>query len=269
MGGDQGAGAGHGRRSDGAAAVCAEAQAAAAVHHPHVVAIHAVREVNGLPYIVMEYVAGGSLQDYLDRYGSPDWREAARLAADIASGLAAAHAQGLIHRDIKPSNILLQTEEESAGSWASPRLRRFRPGARRRRIPADADRIHYRHADVHGAGAGARREHSTARADLFSLGSVLYTLCTGRDPFPGGSPVAVLRHVCETEPTPIRKLNPDVPPWLAAVVEHLHAKRAEDRFASAAEVAELLRYNLEHADHPRVPPLSLRPPARAGIVHVS
>ena len=58
----------------------------------------------------MEYLAGGSLQDYLDRHGPPDWRTAARLAVQIASGLAAAHAQGLIHRDIKPSNILLQAE---------------------------------------------------------------------------------------------------------------------------------------------------------------
>ena len=63
----------------------------------------------------------------------------------------------------------------------------------------------------------------------------------------------MLRHVCEMEPAPIRKLNPEVPAWLAAVVECLHAKRAEDRFASAAEVEEILRYNLDHADRPRVP----------------
>ena len=82
----------------------------------------------------------------------------------------------------------------------------------------------------------ARGEALDHRADLFSLGSVLYALCTGRDPFPGGGPIAVLRQVCETTPTPIRKLNPAVPRWLAAVVERLHAKRPADRFASAAEV---------------------------------
>ena len=89
------------------------------------------------------------------------------------------------------------------------------------------------------------------RADLFSLGSVLYTLCTGHEPFPAGSPMAVLRQVCETTPRPIRELNPAIPPWLAAVVERLHAKDRADRFASAAEVAELLRYNLDHPDQPR------------------
>src|SRR5262249_53362869 len=86
-----------------------EAQAAAAVRHEHVVTIHAVSEANGLPFLVTEYIAGGSLQDYLDHGPPPDWRTAARLGAEIASGLAAAHAHGLVHRDIKPSNILLHT----------------------------------------------------------------------------------------------------------------------------------------------------------------
>src|SRR5262249_62385577 len=92
----------------------------------------------------------------------------------------------------------------------------------------------------------ARGEALDHRADLFSLGSVLYALCTGRDPFPGDSPMAVLRQVCEATPAPARALSPDTPAWLAAVVERLHAKGRAGRFASAAEVAELLRYNLEH-----------------------
>jgi serine/threonine-protein kinase len=89
-----------------------EAQAAAAVCHENIITIYAVSEVNGLPYIVMEYLSGGSLQDFLDRRGRPDWRAAARLGAEVASGLAAAHARGLIHRDIKPSNILLKASDE-------------------------------------------------------------------------------------------------------------------------------------------------------------
>ena len=96
-----------------------EAQAAAAVRHEHVITIYAVREANGLPYFVMEYVAGGSLQDYLDRHGPPDWRTIARLGAEVASGLAAAHARGLVHRDVKPSNILLQSETSDGARSAS------------------------------------------------------------------------------------------------------------------------------------------------------
>ncbi len=100
----------------------------------------------------------------------------------------------------------------------------------------------------------ARGEALDHRADLFSLGSVLYALCTGRDPFGGGGPIAVLHQVCEKTPTPIRKLNPAVPPWLAAIVKRLHAKRPADRFASAAEVERLLRHNLDNPNRPRVAP---------------
>lgn len=92
-----------------------EAQAAAAIRHPHVITIHTVSESQGLPFLVMEYVAGGSLQDYLDEHGPPEGAAIARLGAQIASGLAAAHAEGLVHRDIKPSNILLHLEESSDG----------------------------------------------------------------------------------------------------------------------------------------------------------
>src|SRR5262249_32902079 len=85
-----------------------EAQAAAAVCHEHVVAVHGVGEVDGLPYLVMQYVAGESLQDRLDRTEPLEVAEIVRIGYQTASGLAAAHARGLIHRDIKPANILLE-----------------------------------------------------------------------------------------------------------------------------------------------------------------
>jgi serine/threonine protein kinase len=234
-----------------------EAQAAAAVRHEHVVTIHAVSESNGLPFLVMEYVAGGSLQDYLDRHGPPDWRVVARLGAEIAAGLAAAHAQGLVHRDVKPSNILLHADaagEVGAAKISDFGLARVADDARLTRTGIVAG------TPMFMAPEQASCEELDARADLFSLGSVLYTLCTGREPFAGGSPVAVLRQVCETTPRPVRELSPAVPPWLAAVVERLHAKRPADRFAPAAAVADLLRYNLEHPDRPR--PLPPRPGER-------
>src|SRR5207245_1774148 len=85
-----------------------EAQAAAAVSHDHLVTIHAVEEANGLPYLVMQYVSGMSLQERLDRGGPLQLVEIVRIGMQTAAGLAAAHAQGLVHRDIKPSNILLE-----------------------------------------------------------------------------------------------------------------------------------------------------------------
>jgi WD40 repeat protein/serine/threonine protein kinase len=234
-----------------------EAQAAAAVRHEHVITIHAVSETKGLPFLVMEYVAGGSLQDYLNLQGPPDWRDVARLGAEVAAGLAAAHARGLVHRDIKPSNILLHAE------GAPGRLGRAKIGDFGLARAAEETRLTLAGAvmgtPMYMAPEQAMCQAIDARADLFSLGSVLYTLCTGQEPFPDGSPMAVLRQVCETTPRPIRELNPAIPPWLAATVERLHAKRPADRFASAAEVAELLRYNLEHSDAPR--PVTSRPPA--------
>ncbi len=230
-----------------------EARAAAAMRHENVITIHAVREANGLPFFVMEYVAGGSLQDYLDRRPPTDWRTVVRLGAEIAAGLAAAHAKGLIHRDIKPSNILLQTEEESEGPGVAKisdfGLARIADESRLTQTGMIAG------TPMYMAPEQVQGEPLDHRADLFSLGSVLYTLCTGREPFLGGSPMAVIRQVCEVTPPSIQEVNPAIPPWLAAVVERLHAKRRDDRFTSAGEVVDLLRYNLEHPDLPRgVPP---------------
>jgi tRNA A-37 threonylcarbamoyl transferase component Bud32 len=239
-----------------------EGQAAAAVRHPHVITIHGVSEANGLPFLVMEFVAGGSLQDYLDKQGPPDWREVARLGAEIASGLSAAHAQGLVHRDIKPSNILL--DAAPADRLGSAKIGDFGLVAVTNESRLTRTGV-VTGTPMYMAPEQARCEPVDYRADLFSLGSVLYTLSTGRDPFPAGSPLAVLRQVCEATPQPIRELNPAVPAWLEAVVERLHAKAPSDRFATAAEAAELLRYNLEHPDRPRpVPP---RPGERARRVN--
>jgi serine/threonine protein kinase len=238
-----------------------EAQAAAGVRHEQVITIHAVGEVRGLPYFVMEYVEGGSLQDYLDCNGPPDWRVIARLGAEIASGLAATHAHGLIHRDIKPSNILLEPADDP-GALGSAKIGDF--GL----VRAGDDARLTRTGVISGtpmymAPEQALCRNLDARADLFSLGSVLYALCTGREPFPDGSAVAVLHQVCEGTPGPIREMNPTIPPWLAATVERLHAKVPGDRFVSAAEVAELLRYNLAHPDRPRrVPPPRSAPQVR-------
>ncbi len=206
----------------------------------------------GLPYLVMEYCAGGSLQDFLDRQEPLDWQIVARLGEQVASGLAAAHARGLVHRDIKPSNILLQAE-----GWprvASP----AKIGDFGLAQVADESRL-TETGQVAGTPMYMAPEQALGgaldgRADLFSLGSVLYALCTGQEPFPGGSPLVVLRQVCELTPLPVRLLNPAVPPWLAALIARLHARLPADRFRSAAEVAELLRYNLQHPESPRVVP---------------
>ena len=92
------------------------------------------------------------------------------------------------------------------------------------------------------------------RADLFSLGSVLYAMCTGHSPFRATGTMAVLRRVCDEPPRPIHEINPDIPDWLSAIIGKLHAKDRDKRFASAEIVADLLRQHLAHLQEPqRVP----------------
>ena len=149
-----------------------EARAAAAVSHDHVVTIFAVDEASVPPYLVMECIAGQSLQQKIDRNGPLEPAEILRIGMQISEGLAAAHKQGLIHRDIKPSNILLENGVERA------KITDFG-------LARAVDDVTMTQAG-HVAGTPeymspeqAKGEHLDARSDLFSLGSVLYTMCTG------------------------------------------------------------------------------------------
>jgi hypothetical protein len=239
-----------------------EARAAAAVTHDHVVTIHAVEDAGPLPYIVMQFVAGSSLQDRLDRTGPLPLAEILRIGMQTATGLAAAHAQGLVHRDVKPANILLENGVERV------KLTDF--GLAR----AADDASLTRSGTVAGTPSFMSPEQAEGKAvdhrsDLFSLGSVLYAMCTGRPPFRASTSMGVLKRVCEETPKPIRETNPEVPDWLVAVVEMLHAKDPAARFQSAAEVADVLGQHLAHVQHPSVAPLPARvksadaPPAPA------
>lgn len=209
-----------------------EGRVAAAICHDNVVPIHAVDEAGGLPFLVMHYVRGVSLQQRLDRGDRPGLAEIVQIGAQVASGLAAAHAHGLVHRDVKPANILL----DDAG-----RVKLSDFGLAR----AVDDFSLSQSGLVVGtptymAPEQARGEAVDHRADLFSLGSVLYVLCTGHAPFRASSTLATLRRVCDDEPEPIRGINPDVPSWLVELISRLHAKDPARRIASATEVARLL-----------------------------
>jgi serine/threonine protein kinase len=223
-----------------------EGRAAAAVTHDHIVTIHGVSEADGLPYIVMRHICE-SLQDRIDRAGPLEMAEIVRIGQETASGLAAAHAQGLIHRDIKPANLLLEN------GFGRVQITDFG-------LAHMADDAQLTHNGVvtgtpeYMAPEQARGERVDHRADLFSLGSVLYAMCTGVSPFHGMSAVAVLRQVSDEAPFPIRSLNPKVPVWLETLIGRLMAKDPAERFESAAEVAALLDGYRTHLGQPgRVP----------------
>ena len=207
-----------------------EARAAAAVVHEHVVGVFAVVESVGLPFLVMEYVPGRTLQDRLDRDGPLSLPEILRIGTQTAAGLAAAHAQGLVHRDVKPANILLENGVERV-RLTDFGLARAAADAAMTRSGVVAGTPHYMAPEQ---ASGETVDH---RADLFSLGSTLYAICAGHPPFRAESPLAVLRRVCDDEPRPLRELNPEVPAWLEAIIARLMAKDPARRFQTATEVA--------------------------------
>ncbi len=220
---------------------------AGAIAHEHVVAIHAVDNSGKLPFLVMPYIPGKSLQERLDESGPLEIKEILRISLQAAAGLAAAHAQGLVHRDIKPANILLENGIE--------RVRITDFGLARAVDDASQTQSGFiAGTPQYMAPEQARGEPLDHRADLFSLGSVMYAMCTGRPPFRAETTLAVLRRICEETPRPPRDINPEVPDWLQAVIEKLHARDPAKRFQTAAEVSELLEQYLAHVQQPATCP---------------
>ena len=206
----------------------------------------------------MPYVPCESLQQRLDRHGWLDTQEVLRIAWQVSCGLAAAHAQGLVHRDIKPANILLSAGVERV-QITDFGLARAADDASLTGTGVIAGTPQYMSPEQ------VRGEAIDHRSDLFSLGSVMYAMCTGRPPFRAETSYGILRRITDTDPHPIRELNPEVPDWLAAVIARLHAKNPAERFASAREVAQLLEGCLAHWQQPASVPLPAtlpRPPLR-------
>lgn len=232
-----------------------EAKAAAAVRHDNVVSIHSVDDRGRVPYLVMEFVAGQSLEQRIKSEGPLELAEILRIGVQIAEGLAAAHQHGLVHRDVKPGNILLENGVQRV-KITDFGLARAADDASLTQAGQIAGTPEFMSPEQ------ARGTAIDQRSDLFALGSVLYAMCTGHTPFRASTTLAVLRKVCDEEPRPIRELNGDIPEWLAEIVTKLHAKDPAERFASAAEVEEVLRLALASLQQPRsVLRTPMKPPA--------
>ncbi len=237
-----------------------EARTAAKIQDDNVVTIHHVGEENGIPFIAMELLKGTSLERYIETKAELSIGEAIRICREIAKGLDAAHAEGLIHRDIKPANIWLEAPGD--------RVKILDFGLARQR---DDDIQLTQSGAVVGTPAymspeQARGKSVDPRSDLFSLGVVLYRLCTGKLPFTGPNSMAVLTALAVDAPAPVRELNPAVPAGLEAIVHSLLAKVPDERFQSAKEVVDAL-YEIEKPAPVMPTPLpqvnALAPPAVA------
>jgi hypothetical protein len=211
-----------------------EARALAAVRHDHVVEVYDYGEIDGVRFVAMPLLAGESLQTRLQQQSPLPAAEVVRIGRELADGLAAVHARGLIHRDLKPSNVWLE----------APRGRVKLLDFGLARDPGAGDGVTCP-GTVVGTPAYMSPEQANgrdldARSDLFSLGSVLYQAATGRSPFAAPTVTATLAAVGEKKPPPARIVNPAVPAALADLIERLHCKDPADRPASAAEVVRQL-----------------------------
>jgi WD40 repeat protein/serine/threonine protein kinase len=237
-----------------------EAQTAAAVEHDFICPIYQVGEENGVPFIAMPFLKGEPLDAYLKRQQPLPIAEAIRIGREVAEGLAEAHKAGLVHRDIKPGNIWL----ESLPNGRS-RCRILDFGLARTRGSDDL------HLTKSGAIMGtpaymapeqARSRPVDHRADLFSLGVMLYEMTTGRRPFSGGDTMSILTSLALDEPTAPVLINTAVPVELSDLIMQMLSKSPEHRPASGQAVAEALLGALMKTTRPivEVMPASAAPP---------
>ncbi|HEY3789815.1 MAG TPA: protein kinase, partial [Urbifossiella sp.] len=213
-----------------------EARAAAQISSDNVVNIFEADELDGTPYIALQFLQGYPLDQYLKKKGNPTIPQIIRVGMETALGLAKAHKLGLVHRDIKPGNLWLEAP--------TGRVKILDFGLAKPLIGAEG-------AELTGSGAVMGTPAYMApeqgmgkavdgRSDLFSLGCVLYRLCTGKLPFERPTLMAILTAIATEDPIPIHELNPNVPQALVDLIGRLMAKKPDKRPASASITAKEL-----------------------------
>ncbi|MBV9122836.1 MAG: protein kinase [Planctomycetes bacterium] len=240
-----------------------EARAAAALDHDHIVHIYHVGEDRGVPYLAMQFLRGESLEDRLKREGKLPVADVLRIGRETAEGLAAAHDLGLIHRDIKPANIWL---ESGRGRVKILDFGLVREAAGKGKISQSGMILG---TPGFMAPEQARGKVVDHRCDLFSLGCLLYRMCTGQLPFQGKDRLTTLLALVSSDPKPVREANPEVPAELAALIQKLMAKDPTQRPASAYQVVQALEA-IEKRSLPTPGPIAEEArPAPEGILGLS
>ncbi|MFT3878338.1 MAG: serine/threonine-protein kinase [Gemmatales bacterium] len=230
-----------------------EAKLSAMIKSPHVAMIHAVGESDGVPYLAMELLNGFSLEQ-LRKEASLTIPQILRLAREMAKGLAAAHAQNLIHRDVKPANIWLETlSNPSGGDKKLYRVKILDFGLAR--LEEQTDGL-TRFGVVLGTPSYMSPEQINGaridpRSDLFSLGVVLYQLCTGTLPFQGNGVGEVWDAIAQFHPVSTREVNPEVPAKFSRLIDRLLSKMPNHRPPDAINVVRLVE-NIEQEEERRL-----------------
>lgn len=219
-----------------------EARALAQLQHPNIVAVFDVGEVDGLPFIVMERLEGGSLKEKVEREGPLEIADALRITAEIAAGLDAAHARGIVHADMKPSNILF--DHQGRAKIADFGIAR---------TPQDAAETPQLFATaLYVAPERVAGKPATHRSDIYGLGLILYELLTGRPPFTSSDPAVLLRDHAVRPPTPPSQVRPSLSRELDAVVQKALAKDPALRYGRASDLVRAFA-KLQGVDDPLAP----------------
>ncbi len=214
-----------------------EARASAQLNHPNMVRAYDVDHDGNIHYLVMEYVDGTDLQAVVSRSGPLPYTTAADYIRQAAEGLSYAHHAGLIHRDVKPANLLV--DKTGVVKILDMGLARFSDESQGS-LTREYDQKMIGTVDYLAPEQAIDSHTVDARADIYSLGCTLYFLLTGDAPFPQGTiPQRLLQHQTH-EPAPISQVRPDAPPALVGICRKMMAKKAEDRYQSADEVAQAL-----------------------------
>jgi eukaryotic-like serine/threonine-protein kinase len=210
----------------------AEAEAVAAVQHPHIVSLLEFGEHQGLPFFTLEFVAGGSLAHRLHGIPQPA-RDAARLVEQMARGIHYAHVHGIVHRDLKPANVLIAED-------GTPKITDFglaRRGELGTGLTATGDVLGSPSYMAPEQAKGATK-HAGPAADVYALGAILYECLTGRPPFRAANTMEPVLQVIGQEPVPVRQIQPQIPMDLATLCHKCLQKEAHKRYASAFDLAE-------------------------------
>lgn len=211
-----------------------EAQTAARLRHPHIVAVHDSGRADGHVFFTMDYVEGGDLAQRLRR-GPLAPRAAAAMLHQIAGALAYTHGEGVLHRDLKPSNILLDGDEPRLADFGL--AAQLDPGGDLTAVTGVLGTPHYLAPEALRGGSAAL----TAASDLYAVGVIAYEMLAGRTPFAGASAVELPQLADQRPPPSLRYLAPATPPDLETITLKLLEREPERRYASAAALAEDLR----------------------------
>ncbi len=226
-----------------------EARAVATLRHPNIIQAFDFAEEHGMPYIVMEYIEGMDTAKFVQKFGPIPWQQAAEYGRQAAEGLEHAHVAGLVHRDIKPGNLLI----DSSGHVKILDLGLVSAFDEKSDDSLTVDQDQLGTVDYIAPEQALDSKSVDARADIYSLGATLYSIMTGRIMYPDKTTTQKLLLHQTTDPEPITKFVKGIPPELALVIGKMLAKKPEQRYQSAKEVAQALQQFAE----PKSPPYEL------------